>query len=133
MPGGAIAIFSDHRDRRIKSRYRRLNSAAFAKCARSRAHRCESPPKSTNQVGRCYHMTFQNGGHDRGKWPGRSLGMRLKCQIAAIVKNQSIVKNRPVCPHQLMAKFARDFRWRSNSLRSAYKIVRCVAGFNCNL
>ena len=88
------------------------------------AHRCESPLKSTNQVGRFYHMTFQNGGHDRGKWPGRSLGMKLKCQIAAIG-----VKNRPVCPHQLMAKFARDFRWRSNSLRSAYKIARCVAGF----
>ena len=71
-------------------------------------------------------MTFQNGGHDRGKWPGRSLGMKLKCQIAAIG-----VKNRPVCPHQLMAKFkfARDFRWRSNSLRSAYKIASCVAGF----
>ena len=27
-------------------------------------------------------MTFQNGGHERGKWPGRSLG--IKCQIAAI-------------------------------------------------
>ena len=69
-------------------------------------------------------MTFQNGGHDRGKWPGRSLGMKLECQIVAIC-----VKNRPVCPHQLMVKFARDFRWRSNSLRSAYKIARCVAGF----
>ena len=88
------------------------------------AHRCESPLKSTNQVGRFYRMTFQNGGHDCGKWPGRSLGMKLKCQIAAIG-----VKNRQVCPHQSFAKFARDFRWRSNSLRSAYKIARCVAGF----
>ena len=88
------------------------------------AHRCESPPRSTNQVGRFYHMTFQNGGHDRGKWPGRSLGMKLKCQIATVG-----VKNRPVCPHQSMAKLARDFRWRSNSLRSVYKIARCVAGF----
>ena len=68
------------------------------------AHRCESPPKSTNQVGRFYHMTFQNVGHDRGKWPGRRLGMKLKCQIAAIG-----VKNRPVCPHQSMAKFAAIF------------------------
>ena len=30
---------------------------------------------------------------------------------------------------QLMAKFARDFRCRSNSLRSAYKIARYIAGF----
>ena len=62
------------------------------------AHRCESPLKSTHQVGRFYHMTFQNGGHERGKWPGRSLGIKLKCQIAAIG-----VKNRPVCPHQSMS------------------------------
>ena len=52
-----------------------------------------------------------------------SLGMKLKCQIDAID-----VKHRPVCPHQSKAKFARDFRWRSNSLRSAYKIAGCVAG-----
>ena len=41
-------------------RYRRLNSPAFAKCARSRygfyGHRCELPVKSINQVGRFYHM-----------------------------------------------------------------------------
>ena len=137
MPGGAIAIFVDRRDRRIKSPISgmsdigdliRRHSPSVPVPAIFYAHRCLSPPKSTNQVGRFYHMTFQNGGHDRGKWPGRSLGMKLKCQIAAIG-----VKNRPVCPHQLMAKFARDFRWRSNSLRSAYKIVRCVAGFKCNL
>ena len=80
---------------------------AFDKCARSRdfyAHRCESPLKSTNQVGRFHHKTFRNGGQERGKWPGRSLGMKLKCQIAVIG-----VKNRPVCPYQSMAKFARDF------------------------
>ena len=50
--------------------------------------------------------------------------MKLKCQIAAIDVN-----NRPVCPHEIMAKFAGDFRWRSNSLRSASKIAGCVAGF----
>ena len=100
-----------------------INSPSVSVPAIFYAHRCESPLKSTNQVGRFYHMTFQNGGHERGKWPGRSLGMKLKCQIAEIG-----VKNRPVSPHQSMAKFARDFRWRSNSLRSAYKIARCVAG-----
>ena len=41
VPGAAIVIFADRRDRRIKSpisciRYWRLNSPAFAKCARSR-------------------------------------------------------------------------------------------------
>ena len=48
-------------------------------------------------------LTFQNGRQEREKWPGRSLGMKLKCQIAAIG-----VKNRPVCPRQSMAKFAGD-------------------------
>ena len=37
-------------------------------------------------------------------------------------------KNRQVCQHQSVAKIACDFRWRSNSPRSAYKIARCVAG-----
>ena len=89
------------------------------------AHGYKSPLKSTNQVGRFHHVTLQNGGHEGEKWPGRSLGMKLKCQIAAIG-----VKNRPVCPHQSMVKFARDFCWRSNSLQSAYKIARCGAGFS---
>ena len=45
VPGAAIAVLADRGDRRLKShvRYRRLNSPAFAKCARSRdfyAHRC---------------------------------------------------------------------------------------------
>ena len=125
-----MAIFADRRDRRIKSPISGMSDIGDFKFAGIRqvcplprffyAHRCESPLKSTNQVGRFYHMTFQNGGHERGKWPGRSLGMKLKCQIAAIG-----VKNRPVCPHQSMAKFARDFRWRSNSLRLAYN-SRCV-------
>ena len=66
---------------------------------------CESPAKPTHQVGRFYHLSFQN------------------CYIAAIGE-----KNRQVCPHQSVAKIACDFRWRSNSPRSAYKIARCVAG-----
>ena len=68
---------------------------------------CESPVKLTHQVGRFYHMSFQN------------------CHIAAIGE-----KNRQVCPHQSVAKIACDFRWRSNSPRSAYKIARCVAGLS---
>ena len=68
-------------------------------------HCCKSPEKPTHQVGRFYHMTFQN-------W-----------HIAAIGE-----KYRQVCPHQSVAKIACDFRWRSNSPRSAYKIAKCVAG-----
>ena len=58
VPGAAMAIFADRRSWGIKSpirwnvRYQRLNSPAFAKCARSRdfyAHRCESPPAKVNQ------------------------------------------------------------------------------------
>ena len=48
-------------------------------------HCCESPVKPTHQVGRFYHMTFQN------------------CHIAAIGE-----KNRQVCPHQSMEKIACD-------------------------
>ena len=82
-------------------KYLRLNSPAFAKCARSRDFLRPSLP--TNQVGRFYHMTFQNAGHERGKWPGRGLGMKLNCQIAAIAKK---IAQRP---HQSMAKLARVF------------------------
>ena len=80
------------------------------------AHGCKLPVKSTNQVGRFYHMTFQNAPHWRP-------GTRLKCQMTMIGE-----KNCQVCLHQSVAKIAPDFRWRSNSTRSAYKIARCVAG-----
>ena len=69
-------------------------------------HCCEWPVKLIHQVMRFYHMTFQN------------------CHIAAISE-----RNRQVWPHQSVAKIACDFRWRSNSPRSANKIARCVAGF----
>ena len=50
-------------------RYRRFNSPAFAKSARSRDFLAfllwESAVKLTNQVGRYYHMIFQNGGRHR--------------------------------------------------------------------
>ena len=73
-------------------------------------HCCESPVKLTHQVGRFHHMTFQN------------------CWIGAIGE-----KNRQVCPHQSVAKITCDFRWRSNSPRSAYQIARCVAGFKLGI
>ena len=44
-------------------RYRQLNSPAFAKCTRYRnfyIYSCESTVKPTHQVGRFYHMSFQN-------------------------------------------------------------------------
>ena len=67
MPGAAMAIFAD---RRIKS-----YSPSVPVPAILSPHRCELPIKSTNQVGRFYHMAFHNGGHERGKWPGCILGM----------------------------------------------------------
>ena len=49
---------------------------------------CESPVKSTTQIGRFYHV---NSGHERGKWPGCNLGMKLKCQIG--VKNRLVYQS----------------------------------------
>ena len=95
-------------------KYWRLDSPSVPVPAIFYAHRCESPAKSTNQVGRLYHMTFQNT-------PRWSPGTSLKCHIVVIGE-----KNRQVCPHQSVAKIACDFRWQSNSPRSAYKIARCV-------
>ena len=71
-------------------KYRRLNSPAFAKCARFRDFlrlllRIASIVKPTHQVGRFYHMNFQN------------------CHIAAISE-----KNLQVCPHQSVAQIACD-------------------------
>lgn len=40
-----------------------------------------------------------------------------------------IAENCQVCPHQSTVKFGRDFRWRSKSPQSAYKIARRVTGF----
>ena len=51
----------------------------------------ESPVKSTTQIGRFYHVTFQNSGHERGKLPGCNLGMKLKCQIG--VKNRLVYQS----------------------------------------
>ena len=116
VPGAAVAIFRQSPRSAYKIadiwhvRYRRLNSPAFAYSpsvpvpAIFYVYCYESPVKPTHQVLRFYHMCFQN------------------CHIAAIGE-----KNRQVCPHQLVAKIACDFR--SNSPPSAYKIARCVAGF----
>ena len=105
-----IAAIGVQNRRYLAFRYRRLNSPAFAKCARCRdfLRLLLRIASKTNPSGwAIYHMSFQN------------------CHIAAIGE-----KNRRVCPHQSPAKIAGDFRWRSNSQRSAYKIARCVAGFS---
>ena len=107
VPGAAIAIFADRRVWRLYSPNVPVPAIFYA-------HRYESPVGSTNQVGRIYHVTFQNA-------PRWSLGTRLKCHIAGIGE-----KIRHVCPRQSVAKIA---CWRLNSPRSAYKIARCVAGF----
>ena len=114
-------LYADHRDRSANARcsdcdFRRSPRSAYKIADIGRRHSpsvpvpaifyghcCEAPVKLTYQVGRFYHMILQN------------------CHIAAIGE-----KNRQVCPHQV-AKI--DFRWRSNSLRWAYKIARCAAGF----
>ena len=83
----------------------------------SMLHRCESPVKSTNQVGRFYHMTFQNA-------PRWSPGTKLKCHIAAIgekIARCVRINRRP--------KSLAIFTVESNWPRSAYEIARCVAGF----
>ena len=109
----AIPIFAGRRDRRIKTPIScmsdigdliRRHSPSVPVPAIFHSHRCKSPVKSTIQVGRFYHMTFQ-------KAPRWSPGTRLKCHIVAIDRR----KNRQVCPHQSVAKIASDFRWRSNS------------------
>ena len=56
--------------------------------------------KSTNQVRRFYHLNNVEVPHRHDRR-----------------------KSHQVCPHQSVAKIACDFRWRSNSPRSAYKIA----------
>ena len=103
VPGAAIAIFADIDIAEIADiwhvRYPRLNSLAFARCARSRDFLRLSLriASKVNQSGWAILFTWT----------------MLRCHIAAIGE-----KNRQVCP------VAR----RSNSPRSAYKIARCVAG-----
>ena len=107
MPGAPIAIFADRQY--LACQISRLNSPAFAKCARSRdfLHLLLRIASKVNPSGwQFYLMSFQN------------------CHIAAIGE-----KNRQVCPHQSVTKIACDFRCRSNLPRSAYKIARCVPGF----
>ena len=89
-------------------RYRRLNSPAFAKCARS--------SDFLRSLRRIASKANPSGwailSHDFSKLPHR----RDRRKIAKCVRNQSV------------AKIACNFRWRSNSSRSADKIARCVAG-----
>ena len=82
-------------------RYRRLNSPAFAKCARSR----DFPHLLLRIASKANPSGWAILSHEFSKLPHR----------------RDRRKNRQVCPHH--------FRWRSNSPRSAYKIARCVAGF----
>ena len=105
VPGAAIAIFA-------------INFAGIRQvCPFPRFSTlivCESPAKSTNQVGRFSHMTFQNA-------PRWSPGTRLKCHIVAIGEKKS--------PGGVRINRWRKC-WRSNSPLSAYKTTRCVAGLN---
>ena len=91
-PGTHLAIlYADRRDRRIKwpisgmsdiGDYIQRYSSSMPVPAIFYAHCCESPVKLTNQVGRFYHITFQNV-------PRWSQGTRLKCHIAAIGEKKS--------------------------------------------
>ena len=53
-------------------------------------HRRESPVKSTNQVGRFYHMIFQNGGWQRHLEPANKV---------EVPHRRDWRKNRQVCLH----------------------------------
>ena len=112
VPGAAMAIFADRRDRRLKSPISGMSDIGIR-------HVCPFPLLFRFAAAKVKQSGWVILPHDDlvVVWK-----MKLKCQITAIG-----VKNRLACPHQSMAKFARDFRWRSNSLRSAYKIARCVA------
>ena len=116
VPGAAIASFVD---RRIKSSISGMSdigdqihqhSPGVSLHVISCAHRCKSPVKSTHQVGRFYHMTFQNA-------PRWSLETRLKCHIAAIgSENYSqlfVVVSSPPAPgcHQRTRNFS-NFRFQ---------------------
>ena len=87
-------------------------------------------PKSTNQVRRFYHMTFQNGGHDHGKLAWTLSGNEIEVPNRRDRRKKSPSQWRNDQSMASVAKFARDFRCRSNSLRSACKIARCVGGFS---
>ena len=108
VPGAAIAIFAVRRDRRIEppisgmsdiGDYIRWNSPSVPVPAIFYVYCCELPVKLTHQVRRFYHE-FLKLPHRRDR--------RKKSQV---------------CPHQSVAKITCDFRWRSNSPRSAYKIA----------
>ena len=90
-------------------RYWRLNSLAFAKCARFRDF-LRSLLQITSKA-------------NPSGWAILSHDFFQNCHITAISE-----KNRQVCPYQSLVKIACDFRWQSNSPRSVYKIARCVAG-----
>ena len=113
MPAAAIAIFANRRDRRIKSPISGMSDIGDRHSPSEPVpsifygHCCESPVKSTHQVGRFYHDF------------SKLLQRRDRRKIS-----------RQVCLHQSVTKIADDFRWRSNSPQSAYKIARCVAGFS---
>ena len=94
-------------------RYRRLNSPAFAKCARSRDF-LRSSLRIASEVNPSGWAILS---HDFSKLPHR----------------RDRRKNRQVSPHLSSAKIASDFRWRSHSPGSAYKIARCVAGLRSTM
>ena len=109
VPANLIAIFADRRNRRTKSPISgmsdigdliRRHSPSVPVPAIFYVYCCESPVKPTHQVGRFYHMSFQN------------------CHIATIGE-----KNRQVCPHAIFAgdQIRRDRRIKSPGVSLALK------------
>ena len=94
VPGAAIAIFADLRPATADIwhvRYRRLNSPNEHVSPIFYGHYCESPVKPTHQVGRFYHMTFQN-------FHNAAIGEKKSPSVSASIKFTAIgVQNRQVC------------------------------------
>ena len=104
MPGAAISIFADRRDRRIKlpisgmsdiGDFIRRHSPSVSVPAIFYAHRCELPVKSISQVGRFYHMNNIEVPHHRDRRkisPGvsASIGGENRLRLSLAIKFAAI-------------------------------------------
>ena len=97
-----------------------LNSLAFAKCACSRDFLRSSLriASKVNQSGWAiisHDLAFQNAPPDPSMEPGN----KVEVPHQADMRKKSL---------GVSASIGEENRWQSNSLQSAYKIARCVAG-----
>ena len=111
VPGAGIAIgVSDN----WHVRYRRLNSSAFAKCVRS----CDFLRSMLRIAGKVNQSGWAIISHDFSKLPSMEPGNKIE-----VPHHRDRRKKSPGMSTSVAA-IACDFRWRSNSPRSAYEIAR---------